>query len=168
MQPNTQLSSTHQDLDELKNRYIVYKVANELYASPLTSIREVIKQVEVKSVPFMVKHFKGVINLRGQIVSVVDLNEKLELTSKADPKMARLILIVETTQGLIGALIDDVDQVANFEENAIERNPSVEVKVPLEYFLGIAKMQDRLVNLLHLGMALEADQMKLIKAKKAG
>jgi purine-binding chemotaxis protein CheW len=154
------------EVDELKNRYIVYKVANELYASPLISIREVIKQVEIKAVPFMVKYFKGVINLRGQIVSVVDLVEKLELVPKIDQKIQRLILIVETSQGLIGALIDDVELVADFEEKSIERNPSVEVKVPVEYFLGIARMEDRLVNLLHLGQALEADHMKLIRAVK--
>jgi purine-binding chemotaxis protein CheW len=164
MQANQKNIQLYTETDELKNRFIVYRIANELYASPLNSIREVIKQVDIKAVPFMVKYFKGVINLRGQIVSVVDLVEKLELLSKNDPKLQRLILIVETSHGLIGALIDDVELVADFEEKSIERNPNVEVKVPVEYFLGIARMENRLVNLLNLGQALEADQMKLIRA----
>lgn len=164
MQVNKSNIQVHNDADELKNRYIVYKIANELYASPLTSVREVIKQVDIKAVPFMVKYFKGVINLRGQIVSVVDLAEKLELHSKNDFKQQRLILILETSQGLIGALIDDVELVVDFEEKSIERNPNVEVRVPVEYFLGIARMENRLVNLLNLGQALEADQMKLIRS----
>jgi purine-binding chemotaxis protein CheW len=150
--------------DELSRRFIVYKVAQELYASPLTSIREVIKHVETKSVPFMVNYYKGVINLRGQIVGIVDLVEKLELKHKDNQTQNRLVLIVETSAGLIGALIDDVVLVADFDEKMIERNPSIEVKVPIEYFMGIAKMNDRLVNLLHLGQALEADHMKLAGA----
>ncbi len=63
-------------------KYLIFSLASELYAVDLLQVKEVIKHNEVKPIPFMVNHFKGIINIRGQIVSVIDLRIKFNLLSK--------------------------------------------------------------------------------------
>ena len=144
--------------------FILFNLGGELYGSPLLSVREVIKLGAVKPVPYMVPHFKSVINLRGQIVSVVDLRVKFGL----DPTQSRnnMILIVEVAEGLLGAIIDDLASVEKLPKSEIEPAAQLETKIPLEFFLGVGKTGDRLVNLVDLSGCLSAEELKTVKSNQ--
>lgn len=149
------------EAEENQSKFILFNLNNELYGAPLLKIREVIKVGAIKPVPYMVNHFKGVINLRGQIVSVVDLRLKFNLP--VDPNSNGLILVVETAHGLLGAIIDDLVSVQHFNPSEIETNPAIETKIPADFFAGVAKMQDRLVNLVDLSGCLSSEDLRVVK-----
>ena len=159
--PNTALH----DEDENLRKYILFNLGGELYGAPLLSIREVIKLREFKPVPYMVPYFKGVINLRGQIISVIDLRMKFSL--KSPEAGAGLVLVVETKQGLIGTVIDSLVSVHRFEAKDIEPAPALETKIPVQFFSGVAKLGERLVNLIDLTGCISSDELRTIKSSAA-
>lgn len=142
-------------------KYLVFTLKGEQYGAPLVSIKEVIKHGDIKRVPYMADHFQGVINLRGQIVSIIDLRQKFGLSTGDDTK--GLILIVECASGPLGAIIDDLVNVQELQPNEIEFNPALETRVPLNFFMGIGKVKDRLVNLVDLSKCLSAEELRIVK-----
>lgn len=153
-----------EDGEETSHRYLVYALAGEHYASPLASVREVLKVAEVKEVPYMKNYFKGIINLRGQIISVIDLREKLALQGK--PSGSGLILVVETKHGSLAAIVDDVVSVSHIPEQDIDRQPVLSTKIPVDFFLGIAKTENRLLNLIDISGTVSSDDFATIKRAK--
>ncbi len=150
--------------DDSFHECILFSLGGELYGTPLLSVREVIKLGETKPVPYMVQHFKGVINLRGQIVSVIDLRVKFGLAPT--PGKNNMILIVETAEGLLGAIIDDLVSVEKIPKADIAPATGLETKVPLEFFSGIGKLEDRLVNLIDLAGCLSSEDLRLVKSNQ--
>ena len=144
---------------ENNNKYMIFRLGKELYATSLLNVKEVIKPKGIKPVPYMVKHFKGVINLRGQIVSIVDLREKFNIDVKAENS---LILIHDTESGALGAIIDDIERVAEIPEELVQNNFSVETNVPIDFFEGIAKLDDEIINIINISECLSTEELRLI------
>jgi purine-binding chemotaxis protein CheW len=152
--------------DEKVQSYIMYRLDGELYGTPMLSTREVIKLGEIKEVPYMMSHFRGVINLRGQIVGIVDLRLKFGLEVRKQGQ--GLILVVETPHGLIGAIVDDLISVEKIHDDAIDRKAQIETKIPLPFFIGVAQVRDRLVNIVDIASCLSAEDMRVSKQQSAG
>lgn len=146
---------------EEEKRWLLFSLGNEFYGSRLLDIKEVIKLCPIKNVPYMVNYFKGVINLRGQIVSIIDLREKFNLPISGNE--VGLILIVETEHALIGAIVDELKCVTVLETKDIDRHPAIETKIPTQFFLGIGKFNNDLVNLIDISRCLSADEMRKVK-----
>lgn len=142
-------------------RYLCFILGGEYYGSPLSSIKEVIKPIGVKPVPYMVKHFKGVINLRGQIVSIVDMREKFALPFNPDAE--GIIMVVETEDGLLGAIVDDLVSVQVIENSSIDQSAPIETKVATDYFLGVAKQGELLINLIDLAKSLGSEDFRSMR-----
>lgn len=132
--------------DDSRHKYLLFSLQNELYGTPLISIREVLKLGVVKPVPYMANHFIGVINLRGLIVSIVDLRIKFGLVH--EPQKTGLVIVIETRDGVIGAVIDDLMCVKVISPKDIEKHPNLDTRIPLRFYLGIAKTDHGLVNLV--------------------
>ena len=131
-----------------ENRYLLFNVGTELYGVPLLDIKEVIEYQEPKPVPNMVSHFTGVVNLRGAIVGVLDLRKKFGVAQ--DRTRITSMLICETPQGTIAAVIDRVDSVAVINSDMIYIHPKVVTAFKSDYLAGIAKLPNKLVTLVAL------------------
>lgn len=162
-QANTasQLDALPVDGEEL-SRFLVLLLGGELYGVPLSSVCEVLRLGSIKSVPYMKTHFTGVMNLRGTIISVIDLRVKFGLMKSGQGLIVTFLRDGET----IGAIVDDVVAVANIPPSDIKRELAVETKIPLNFFLGVGKMADRLVNLIDIAGVLDKDDMAAIKRKQ--
>lgn len=137
-----------EDEDSVRSKYIIFTLEGELYGVQLLQIREVIKMPQIKPVPHTEGWLKGVINLRGKIISVLDLRLKFGIRS-SNPDQG-LILIAEDSQGLAGAIVDTIEFVREIPEEDIEKNPGVDTRIPATQLIGIAKSSDKLVHLLDL------------------
>jgi purine-binding chemotaxis protein CheW len=100
-----------------------------------------------------------VINLRGSIIGIVDLRQKFDIK----PQLPGLILTVEVDGETIGAVVDDVVTVVEIEDTRIQRNVRVETKIPLEFFKGVATVEDRLVNIVDVGGTINAEDLATIR-----
>lgn len=147
--------------DDKTVSFILFSLGGELYGAPLLTTREVIKRGDVKPAPYMVAHFVGVINLRGQIIGVIDLRKKFDIQPK--PEAQNLILIVESPNGLLGAVVDDLTSVEKLQKEDIDQEVSLQTKVPLEFFLGVAKIKNRLVNMIDIAGCLSNDEYRILE-----
>ncbi len=141
------------------DRYLIYRIGDETYGTPLLDVREVVEYQKPKFMPNMESYFSGVINIRGSIVGVVDMRLRFGQTS-AVAKMPAL-LICESDRGSIAAVVDQVEAVVSIPDTEIEKKPPVVAKVEQEYLLGVAKIQGRLITLIDLKSSLT--EMKVIQ-----
>lgn len=155
------LEAAFEASEEKSVSFLLFSLGSEQYGSPLLATREVIRQGDIKPAPYMAPHFRGVINLRGQIISVVDLRIKFDIPVSDEAE--NLILIVESPQGLLGAVVDDVLSVEKVQKEDIDCNVQLETKIPLDFFLGVAKIKDRLVNMVDIAGCLSSDELKSVR-----
>lgn len=150
-----------------RNKYLVFNLTTGQFAVPLTLVKEVVGMMEITTIPHVPSYFKGLINLRGRIISVIDLREKLGLKiNKQDVDSKQCIIITEVGDLVMGVVVDDVLAVIGYEESQIERKIDIQSNVSKEFILGVAKSSDQhLTLLLDLSKILNADELEVIKKK---
>jgi purine-binding chemotaxis protein CheW len=144
--------------NESENKFLVFSVGEELYASPLLSIREVLEFQPPKPMPNMVHYFTGVINVRGAIVGVIDLRTKFGHEAKNWPRTP--FLLCDTSRGAIATIVDSVERVQAFAEDQIDRHPPVATKVEQSYLMGVAKSNQELITLVDIEKLLNEQEYK--------
>jgi len=132
---------------EEKDKYLVYRIGDEFYASRLLDFVEVIEYTKPKIVPNMSHCFSGMINLRGLIIGVVDLRKKLGIAEDFSGKPS--MLICDTEVGPIGAIIDKVEYVVPFLQSEIQ-DLKVERKMDKAYLKGFFQHQDNLITVIEI------------------
>ena len=100
---------------------VVFQLANEEYALPISQVREIIQYKDVTRLPHTSEYMEGIINLRGKVIPVIDLALKLSL--QTEKTLNKKVLIVEATEKDIGIVVDEVKEVIRLEDTAIEAIP---------------------------------------------
>jgi purine-binding chemotaxis protein CheW len=131
-----------------------FKVGRETYGVPITSLREIVRVPEITVVPDAPDYVEGVINLRGKIVSVLDLRKRLGEITVAPTKRNR-ILVVEHRGRLCGLIVDSASDVLKIPTADIDPSPTEFVDGGLNCVTGLGKYQDRLIVLLDVEKLLE-------------
>ncbi|HEX2587423.1 MAG TPA: chemotaxis protein CheW [Gaiellales bacterium] len=128
---------------ETTRQLVIFSLGSEEYALPITRVQEIIRYAEPRNVASHTSWIRGVINLRGRIVPVCDLAERLGLpTERAETAK---IVIVETEIGTAGVIVDDVEEVLTVSDQQLEGVPTADS----DYVEAIAKVDDRLAILLN-------------------
>jgi purine-binding chemotaxis protein CheW len=139
-------------------KYLNFLLGDEHYSLPLTKVREIIRICPITAVPRMPSHLLGVINLRGKIVPVMDLRQRLLLPPALDHERACIIVIQATGESsLIGLVVDVVEEVASISAEAIEPAPDFGADFDMRFILGLAKGRDSVITLLDIDALLAAD-----------
>ncbi len=135
-----------------------FRVGRETYGVPITSLHEIVRVPEITAVPDAPDYLEGVINLRGKIVSVLDLRKRF---GKASPGLDRRsrILVVEQRGRLAGMIVDSASEVLKIPENEIEAAPAMMQEGGLDCVTGLAKYQGRLIILLDISKVLGAREL---------
>jgi len=147
-------------------KYLTFTLAGEEYGIGILKIKEIIGMMPITSVPRTPRFVKGVINLRGKVIPVVDLRlrfgmEEIEYTERT------CIVVVEIAGGsgtvLMGIVVDSVSEVLNIKGNDIEDTPSFGAKLNTDYILGMAKMEGGVKILLDIDQVLSTEEMSLLE-----
>lgn len=142
----------------------VFRLGSEEFGVDITQVREIIKVPAITRIPNSPPFIEGVINLRGQITTVMDLRKRLGIaTSKANENR---IIIVEVGKNTIGMIVDSVTEVLRLPSNDIEETPTAASGVDAEYIRGVGKLKDRLLILLDLNKVLS--RQELMQVEKIG
>jgi purine-binding chemotaxis protein CheW len=135
------------------NKYLSFKLDNEIYAFDISQVREVLDYTEITKVPKMPAFVKGIINLRGGVVPVVDLRIKFDLPS-SENTVNRCIIIMDITidneKTLIGALADSVQEVMTIEPDFIEPPPKIGTRLNTEFIRGMGKKNDKFIIIIDI------------------
>ena len=129
-------------------KYLSFNVAQDYFAIPLLSVKEVIPLPELTTVPQTPSHFLGIINLRGHIISVLDLKAKLNIKSSKSEEPTVMILNFE--KNLIGVLVDSVNSVISLDAEKILSPPTTSTNSTNEFVTGVYQAEDQLVLILNI------------------
>lgn len=119
----------------------------EDYAIPIEQVREIRSVEKITKVPRSESYVKGIMNLRGLIIPVIDVKQKLGLDSQSNSNTKQRILVADLNNSLTGLLVDEVDQVMRIQTKDIEQPPQGALE-SYHYVSGIAKVNERLIILL--------------------
>ncbi len=129
-------------------QYIVIQIGNEKYGIDISYIDNIIRMQKITRVPKAQPYFKGVINLRGDVVPVMSIRTKMGLEEDVFTHSTRILILKIEEHGLLGVLVDEVCEVVTLSENEIDRTS---VKKSADNFInGIGKKGDTLISLFEI------------------
>lgn len=150
--------TTNAAVSTSKKQYVIFQLGSEEYGVNVSRAKEIIKPKKITSVPNTAEHVLGVINLRGQIVPVIDMKKRFNLASAStSPAGAGRIITVEVDDTLVGIKVDGVNEVLWIDEASLEPAQDVAGGVKQEYLLGIGKVAGRLLVLVDIDKILFAE-----------
>ncbi len=144
-----------------ETQIVGFKVGRETYGIPIMALHEIVRVPEITAVPDAPAHLEGVINLRGKIVSVVDLRKRFGKPSTALTRHSR-ILVVEHRGRLVGMIVDSASEVLKIAQDDIEPAPAMMKEGGLDCVTGLGKFQKRLIILLDI------DKVLTVREPRAG
>jgi purine-binding chemotaxis protein CheW len=154
--------ASSQKVEQRAGKYLTFQLGNEEFAIQVLCVREIMGVQEITAVPQTPGYVKGVINLRGKVIPVVDLRLKFGLAEIEYTQ--RTCIIVVQIQGeadrlLIGVIVDAVSEVLTLQPGEIEDTPDFGSGVATPYILGMAKIKDKVKILLHIDRILSSEEI---------
>ena len=148
-----------------EGKYLTFTMAEEEYGIGILKIKEIIGMMQITSVPRTPVFVKGVINLRGKVIPVMDLRlrfgmEDIDYTDRT----CIIVVEIEKKAGTvqIGAVVDSVSEVLNIKGEDIEDTPAFGTKLDTEYILGMAKMEGGVKILLDIDSVLSSEEVSIL------
>jgi purine-binding chemotaxis protein CheW len=145
--------STVKDEGETLFHLVTFHLGKEEFGVEIGSVQEIIRATDITPVPGAQSHVRGVINLRGKIIPVVDLRKRFALES-IDANDAQRIIVVELGVKRIGMLVDSVSQVIKVPSGVVEEMPEEATSVDENFIKGVGKLDSRLIIILDLNRSL--------------
>lgn len=128
-------------------KYLVFKLNDAFYGVPLSKVKEVIGLPQCVEIPNSPSYFLGLINLRGKVITAIDLKQKLGIRSGASPSKRPAVILTECQTATIGCVVDSVSEVLSIDDANVEK-PSGSGQEAQTHIRGIAKFSDRNMILL--------------------
>ncbi|MCK9329160.1 MAG: chemotaxis protein CheW [Candidatus Cloacimonetes bacterium] len=154
----------------LEGKYLTFNLMEEFYGVNVEHILQIIAIPEITKIPKTPDFVKGVINLRGKIIPVIDLRIKFKLPEQQYNDRTSIVIIkLKTKQSeiFIGIIIDKVLEVLDIHNEEIEDTPTFGVQLDTEFILGMAKVKNKVVTLLNINKILtETELTQIEKSKK--
>jgi purine-binding chemotaxis protein CheW len=146
--------------------YLTFVLGSETYGIEILKVQEIIGMMRVTAVPKTPEFVRGVINLRGRVIPVVDLRRKFGMESKGDTdRTCVIVLQVARVEGHVtmGIIVDEVAEVVDVAGEQIEPPPTLGAGVRTEFVLGMGKIEDAVVILLDVNRVLSDDEMEVLQ-----
>jgi len=155
-----QTKRTNRTLLDKEGKYLTFALANEEYGLEILKVREIFGYMDITAVPQTPDYVKGVINLRGQVIPVIDLRTKFGMET-ADVTEETCIIVVEITHGdhkfSTGIVVDHVQEVLDIAGEDIEKAPQFGSAVNTDFILGMGKIGNSVKILLDIDRVLAGD-----------
>ena len=149
-----------------EGKYLTFTLADEEYGIGILKIKEIIGMMPITTVPQTPEFVKGVINLRGKVIPVIDLRlrfgmESMDYTDRTCIIVVEIQGTVDTVQ--IGIVVDSVSEVLNIKGEEVEDTPTFGARLNTDYILGMAKMEGGVKILLDIDRVLKAEEVELLE-----
>lgn len=141
-------------------QYIVVNIGTEQYGIDIKYVDNIVRMQRITRVPKAQTYYKGVINLRGEIIPVMSIRLKFGLEADEFTTKTRIIIIKLESQFAVGLIVDEVNEVVTLDEASIEKTAYHEKEGKAQYLSGIGKHGDGLISLLHIsGVVIEKENI---------
>jgi len=147
------------------SQYLTFKLRDEIFALDIAKVREVLDFTTATKVPRMPVFMRGVINLRGNVVPVIDMRLKFGIPATDDTVNTCIIIVeisLDNETTILGALADSVQEVIELEPGQIEPAPKIGTRLRTEFISGMGKRNDEFVIILDIDKVFSAEEMSLV------
>lgn len=165
-------SESKRSLEQLAGKYMMFKLDKEAYGLEILKVREIIGLMEITKVPKTSDYMRGIINLRGKVIPVIDLRLKFGMEQAEETEQTVIIVVqlsVENETLTMGLMVDEVLEVADIQKDNLEPTPSFGgSQIDTDFILGIGKAGERVVFLLDVDKVISVKEAKaLVNSSKA-
>lgn len=158
------------EFKEEENQYLTFTLDSEIFALEISKVREVLDFTEVTRIPQTPTYMRGVINLRGTVVPVIDIRNKFAI-STADDTINTCIIITEVqfedTTSVIGALVDSVQEVLDIGSDQIEPPPQIGSRMNTDFLHGMGKHNNHFILILNIDKVFASDELLLLQSNNS-
>ena len=142
---------------------VIFKIGGEEFGVSIAQVREIVRLVPITPIPRSPDFIEGVVNLRGQILAVIDLAKRLDLPAIIRSEKTRIV-VVEVEGNIVGMIVDEVTEVLRLPVDDITDTPElISSESHQKYITGVGKLGDRLLVLIDLSMIFSAEEVEDIK-----
>jgi purine-binding chemotaxis protein CheW len=160
------MNQTVKAMVEREGKYLTFTLAEEDYGIGILKIKEIIGMMPVTTVPQTPDFVKGVINLRGKVIPVMDLRRRFDIEPiEYTDRTCIIVVEIKGTYGTIqiGIVVDSVSEVLNIKDEEIENAPTFGTKMKTDYILGMAKIDGGVKILLEIDKVLDHSELQTIE-----
>ena len=157
-------------IDASPAQYLTFTLGDEVFAMDIRAVREIIQHAALTPVPLMPEFVRGVINLRGAVVPVIDLQARFGRPKANLGKKTCIVIFDASREGEkseLGLLVDSVSEVIDIAPGNIEPPPQFGTSIQLDYIRGLGKVKGEFVVILETDRALNIDDMALVAEQAA-
>jgi len=150
-------------------QFLTFKLGSEMYALPVVNVREVLDYISVTPIPRSLPFMKGVINLRGGVVPVIDLKKKIDIGEVENSDDTSIIIVeLEFDSGItnVGVLVDAVKAVEEIEPGSLEKVPEVGMPVEQSLIDSIGKLDDAFVIILDVNKVFSHEELTTLSKSR--
>ena len=151
-------------------QYLTFKLDEEIFALDISKVKEVLDFTEITKIPQTPEFMKGVINLRGGVVPVVDMRLKFGMSETVRTVNTCIIIVEVTIVGettVLGALVDSVQEVMDLEPGQIEPAPRIGTRLRTEFIRGMGKRDNHFIMILDIDRVFSADELAAVESAGA-
>jgi purine-binding chemotaxis protein CheW len=153
-----------------KIQYLTFRLAEEMFALDVSQVREILDMTTITKVPRSADFMRGVINVRGSVVPVVDMRIKFDMPkfeTTTDTRIVVMEICIDGEVTILGALADSVHDVMEMEPDQIEPAPKIGAKWRTEFIKGLGKQNDEFIIILDIDQVFSSDELAIIQAADA-
>lgn len=147
-------------------QYLTFKLDGEVFALDVGKVREILDYTNITKVPQTPDFMKGVINLRGSVVPVVDMRLKFSIPPQEKTVDTCIVVVEINIDGeatILGALVDSVQEVFELEPSQIEAAPRIGTKLRTDFILGMGKRDDQFVIILDIDKVFSSEELETVQ-----
>jgi len=147
------------------SHYITFRLGDELFAISVAQVREVLELIQITKVPTVPPYMRGVVNVRGTAIPVVDLRLKFGLPPAPDSLQSRILVLELELDGertVLGGIADSVHEVVEFEAADIEPPPSIAMRWRTDFIRGMGRKEDQFVIILDITAVFSSEEVAAI------
>lgn len=153
------------DKDTDLQQFVTFLIGPETYGVDVLRVHEIIGMTDITFIPNSMSFMKGVINLRGNVVPVVDMRKKLGMDER-EYDATTVIIIVEVKSISIGMIVDAVSDVLDISVESIQDTPHFSTKIESDYIKNIGRKDDNLIIILNVDRILTSDEIDKISSSE--
>ncbi|NIA14837.1 MAG: chemotaxis protein CheW [Nitrospiraceae bacterium] len=156
---------------KLAGKYLTFKLGDEVYGLEILKVQEIIGMMNVTAVPKTPEFVRGVINLRGKVIPVIDLRLKFQMETKEDTERTCIIVVqvaCEEQTVTMGIIVDEVSEVLDVDASQIEPPPAMGAGTDSDFILGMGKVANKVVMLLDADRVLSTGEVAEVSGASAG
>lgn len=146
----------------LEGKYLTFILGEEIYGIEILKVREIIGLMDITNVPQTPEYMKGVINLRGKVIPVIDLRLKFTMQEE-EHTQETCVIVVEVEGTSIGIIVDSVSEVSDIGGKDIEEAPSFGQGIDTSFIMGLGKVKEKIIILLDIETVLSAEELEVVE-----